>query len=153
MGKVIHWELCKKLKCDDTTKSYMHKQGSVIENETYKILWDFEIEMDHVILARRPDLVLKRENLLNSGLYRSSGPQRENQRKKKKKKDKYLDLARELRKLWNTEMTVIPIVIRTLGTVLKRVKKWTGRVKNRKSKRHNPALLRLARILRRVLET
>ena len=25
----------------------------VLENETYKILWDFEIQIDHLILARR----------------------------------------------------------------------------------------------------
>ena len=38
VGKVIHMELCKKLKVDHTTKWYMHKQESVLENETHKIL-------------------------------------------------------------------------------------------------------------------
>ena len=37
--------------------------------------------------------------------------------KESKKRDKYLDLARELRKLWNIKVTVIPIVIDALGTV------------------------------------
>ena len=32
------------------------------------------------------------------------------------KKDKYLDLARELKKLWNIKVTVIQIVIGALGT-------------------------------------
>ena len=27
-------------------------------------------------------------------------------------KDKYLDLARELKKLWNMQVTIIPIIIR-----------------------------------------
>ena len=36
----------------------MHKTKSVLENETHKILWDFEIKMDHPILARRLDLIL-----------------------------------------------------------------------------------------------
>ena len=31
---------------------------SVLDNEDYKILWDFSIQTDHVIEARRPDLVL-----------------------------------------------------------------------------------------------
>ena len=31
---------------------------SVLENEKHKILWDFEIQTDHLILARRPDLVI-----------------------------------------------------------------------------------------------
>ena len=35
------------------------------------------------------------------------------------KKDKYLDLARELKKLWNMQVTIIPIVIGTFGTVTK----------------------------------
>ena len=35
------------------------------------------------------------------------------------KKDKYLDLARELKKLWNTQVTIIPIVIGAFGTVTK----------------------------------
>ncbi len=32
-------------------------------------------------------------------------------------KDKYLDLARELKKLWNMKVTIIPIVIGAFGTV------------------------------------
>ena len=36
----------------------MHKQESVLENDALKILWDFEIKTDHLISARRPELVL-----------------------------------------------------------------------------------------------
>ena len=36
--------------------------------------------------------------------------------KETEKKDKFLDLARELKKLWNMKATVIPIVIGALGT-------------------------------------
>ena len=39
--------------------------------------------------------------------------------KESEKRDKYLDLAWELRKLWNMMMTVIRFVIGALGTVLK----------------------------------
>ena len=39
--------------------------------------------------------------------------------KESKKNDKYLDLARELKKLWNMKVTIIPIVIDALGTVTK----------------------------------
>ena len=28
---------------------------SVLDNEDYKILWDFGIQTDHIIEARRPD--------------------------------------------------------------------------------------------------
>ena len=37
--------------------------------------------------------------------------------KESKKIDKYLDLVRELRKLYNVSVTVIPIVAGALGTV------------------------------------
>ena len=39
--------------------------------------------------------------------------------KESEKNDKYLDLARELKKQWNMKVTVIPIVIGALGTVTK----------------------------------
>ena len=32
----------------------MHNPVSAQENETDKLLWDFEIQTDHVISARRP---------------------------------------------------------------------------------------------------
>ena len=41
------------------------------------------------------------------------------------KKDRYLDLARELEKLWNKKVTVISIVIGALGTVTKRLVQGT----------------------------
>ena len=56
--KVNNWELCKRLKFDHTTKWYMHKPESVLENRIHKILLDFEIQMDHSILARRLNRVL-----------------------------------------------------------------------------------------------
>ena len=39
--------------------------------------------------------------------------------KESEKKDKYFDLARELKKLWNLKVTIIPIVIGAFGTVTK----------------------------------
>ena len=39
-------------------KCYIHKPESVLANETPKILWDFEIQTDHLILAKRNYLVL-----------------------------------------------------------------------------------------------
>ena len=73
VGKVIHWEMCKKFKFDHTNKWYMHNPASVLENDTRKLLWDFDIQTDHLISARRPDLIIinkkkKKENLQNYGL-------------------------------------------------------------------------------------
>ena len=41
------------MKSDDTTKWYINKPKSVLENKIYKIIWDFKIKMDHLIQARR----------------------------------------------------------------------------------------------------
>ena len=36
----------------------MHNPESVLENETHKLLWDFENQTDHQIVARQSDLVI-----------------------------------------------------------------------------------------------
>ena len=36
----------------------MNNPEFVPENEMHKLLWDFEIQTDHLISARRPDLVI-----------------------------------------------------------------------------------------------
>ena len=63
-------------------------------SHSHKLLWDFNIQTDHLIPARRPDLIIinKKENLQNC---RFAVPA--NHRinlKEREKKDKYLDLAR-----------------------------------------------------------
>ena len=73
VSKVIHWETCKKFKFDHTNKWYMHNLTPVLENDTHKLLWDFNIQTDHLISARRPDLIIinkkkKKENLQNCRL-------------------------------------------------------------------------------------
>ena len=58
MGKMIYWEPCKKFKFDHTNKWYLHNPESVLESETQKLFWDFEIQTYHLILARRPGLII-----------------------------------------------------------------------------------------------
>ena len=41
---------------------------SVLENKTNKILWDFEIQTDHLISASRPDLVIVNFGTFTKGL-------------------------------------------------------------------------------------
>ena len=75
--------------------------------------------------------------------------------KESEKNDKYLDLARELKRLWNMKVTIVRFVIGALGTVTKGLlngledSEVGGRVETIQTK----AFLRTARILRRVLET
>ena len=50
-------KLCKRSKFDQTDKWYMYKQEFILENNTHKILWDFERQTVHIIQTRR-DLAL-----------------------------------------------------------------------------------------------
>ena len=58
VGKVIHWEMCKKFKFDHANKWYMHNPAPLLENDTHKLKWDFDIQTDHLISAWRPDLII-----------------------------------------------------------------------------------------------
>ena len=70
---------------------FMQKLESVLENETNKIFCDIEIETDHSIPAKRPDLVLmKKQNNYFAVLVDYIV----------KKVNKYLDLARVFYRTW-----------------------------------------------------
>ena len=156
VGKVIHWELCKKLNFHHATKWYTHKPESVLENDTHKILWDFEIQTDHLIPARRPDLVLINKKKRMCHIVDFAVPADHRVKLKEiEKKDKYLDLTRELKKLWNMRVKVIPIVIGALGTVPKGLERSLNEleIKGRIDTIQTTALLKSARIIRRVLES
>ena len=36
----------------------MHNPAPVLENDSHKLLWDFKIQTDHLIPARKPDLII-----------------------------------------------------------------------------------------------
>ena len=78
-----------------------------------------------------------------------------NNLKESENKYKYLDLARDLKKLWNMKVTIVPIVIGALETVTKGLLKGLEdlEVGGRVETIQTTASLRTARILRRVLET
>ena len=61
--------MCKKSEFDHTNKWYIHNPAPVQENDTHKLLWDFDIHADHLISVRRPVLIIqnkkKKENLQN----------------------------------------------------------------------------------------
>ena len=36
----------------------MHNPALLLENDTHKLLWDFDMHTDHRIFARSPDLII-----------------------------------------------------------------------------------------------
>ena len=112
VGKVFHCELCKKLKFEHTTKWYMHKPKSILENEKHEIFLDFEIQIDYPISARRPSLVLikkkgkKKKRICH--LVDFVLPEDHKVKIKESKIiDKYLDLARVQKESCNMRVMMI----------------------------------------------
>ena len=148
--------MCQKFKFDHANKWYMHNPAPVQENDTHKLLWDFDIKTDHLISARRPDLIIINKRKKTCKIVDFAVPADHRIKHKEcEKRDKYLDLARELKKLWNMKVTIIPIVIGAFGTVNKGLLKgledlevggWVETIQT-------TALLKTSRILRRVQET
>ena len=156
VGKVIHWEMCKKFIIDYTNRWYMHNPAPVLENDTHKLLLDLDIQTDHLISARRPDLIIINAKKKTCKIVDFAVPADHRIKlKESEKKDKYLDLSRELKKLWNMKLRIKLIVIGAFGTVTKGLLKgledlevggWVETIQT-------TGLLKMARILRRVLET
>ena len=134
-------------------KWYKNEPESVLENEDYKILWDFSIQTDHVIEAWRPDLVAvdKNERICKIIDFAVPGDSRIKE-KGKDKIEKYQDLGRALQEIWNVKVKIIPLVIGSLGAIpkqfgnrLKQIGITVGTAQVQKT-----ILLGTARILRKV---
>ena len=154
LGKIVHWKLARKCNFEAGDKWHEQEPESVLENEDYKILWDFSIQTDHVIEARRPDLVTvdKKERIgkvIDFAVPRDSRIEE----KDKVKIEKYQDLGRELQKIWNVKVKIIPLVVGSLGAIAKQF----GRLKQigitvGTAQVQKTVLLGTARILRKILE-
>ena len=135
----------------------MHNPAPVLENNAHKLLWDFYIHTDHLISARRPDIIIiiKKRKRTCKIIDFAVPADHIIKLKECEKKDKYLDLARELKKLWNMQVTIIPIVISAFVTVTKGLLKGLEdlEVGGRVETIQTTTLLRTTRILRRVPET
>ena len=108
----------------------MHKHEFIKECEE-KILWYFSNQ-------RISDLMLikkKKKRERNYSLLNFVVPTDLSKIKESEKRDKYLDLARKLRKPWNTRVTLIHIVTGALETVLRSLereeKKWKSEEESR----------------------
>ena len=48
--KVMHWKLCEKYGLESNERCYEHEPESVVENDGVKLLWDLNIQCDHIKL-------------------------------------------------------------------------------------------------------
>ena len=115
VGKLIHWEMCKIFKFDYTNKWYPHNRAPVLENGSNKRLWHTH---------GSPNLGQKTRPYNNQQKMRTWKivdfavlADHRMKLKECEKKDKYLDIARELKQLWSMKVIIIPIVIGAFGTI------------------------------------
>ena len=155
VGKYVHWQFWEKLGFSRARLWYEHEPESVIENENFKILWDFTIQCDHMIEARRPDIVVvdkvKKETMIIdvaiAGDTRVCDKERE-------KIEKYNLLKDEIARLWQVKkVIVIPIVVGALGTITTKFKNYIESlgIEIRIEHVQKLALLGTARIIIKVL--
>jgi len=93
----VHWSLCETYHIKHSEQWYQHTAEPVIETDSVKILWDMNIQTDHVIEHRRPDIVVvdkhnKRALLIDIAVPADARVEE----KEQEKMDRYQDLAREL---------------------------------------------------------
>ena len=119
VGRYVHWQFCEKLGFNSARLWYEHEQESVVENENFKILWDFIIQCEHMIEARRPDIVVVNEvkkeamiiDMVIPGDTRACDKEWE-------KIEKYSLLKDKTARLWQMKkIFMIPIIVGTLGTI------------------------------------
>ena len=123
---------------------------------THTNSWEFDIQNDHLISARRPDFtVINNKKKRTCKIVDFAVPADYRIKlKENEKKDKYLNQARELKKRGNMKVTILSIVTGAFGTVTKRLSKRLENLEvgGRGETIQIIALLRTPRILRRVLE-
>ena len=109
IGRRIHLEICGSNGIHVKSKWYEHQPEAVIENDFCKILWDFTVQTDHFITARKPDKIfLDKEHHEYQIIDFAIPHDTRVDGKEIEKIEKYLNLARGLKKVWNMKVTVVP---------------------------------------------
>ena len=155
VGKRIHWEICRKYKVKVKEKWYEHEPEAVVETEKCKILWDFMVQTDARIPARRPDVIVINKENKQCQIIDFAVPFDTRIRDKEAEKVlKYQDLAREVSKLWKVKAQVIPVVIGALGSMPETLDDWLKKIgiETKKNEIQKSVILGSAQILRKVLE-
>ena len=156
VAKMVHWKLCEKYGFKSNEKWYEHEPESVVENDRVKLLWDVNIQCDHIIEARRPDIVVinKQERSCLIIDIAIPGDVRVHE-KEIEKIEKYQELKREIKRLWKLRtVQIVPVVVGALGSVTKRLREFLKKLNITIQTRflQKTALLGTARILRKVLD-
>ena len=127
----------------------------VMENDRAKILWDFQIQTDKMVVANQPDIVVVDKQKKTAVVIDVAVPNDSNIRKKEHEKlEKYQGLREELERMWRVKVTVVPVVIGALGAVTPKLGEWLQQIPGTTSEIsvQKSAVLGTAKILRRTLK-
>ena len=156
VAAAVHWCMCRKYQINCNDRWYEHRAEKVAENDDVKLLWDFQVQTDHVIPARRPDILIVKKKEATAIIIDISVPGDTRIRDAEEEKVlKYQDLKREIKTLWNLKsVKVVPIIVGALGAVTPNLRKHLDEVDCNLSISNiqKTALLGSARILRMVLD-
>ena len=102
------------------------------ESTNNKLLWDFKIQTDNKIEHNKPAIVIldkieRKFLIIDVACPLDIGVKG----KDKEKIENYQYLKRELKRIWKlSRITVVPVIIGTLGTASKDIEKWLVRLKS-----------------------
>uniref|UniRef100_A0A3B3HW39 Reverse transcriptase domain-containing protein n=1 Tax=Oryzias latipes TaxID=8090 RepID=A0A3B3HW39_ORYLA len=151
---IIYRNVCAKYGLE-TPRSKWETPPKVVENERAKILWDFQIQTDRMVMANQPDIVVVDKEQRKAVVVDVAVPSDGNIRKKEHEKlEKYQGLREELEKAWKVKVTVVPVVIGALGAVTPKLEEWLQQIPGKISdiSIQKSAVLGTAKILRRTLK-
>ena len=132
--RIVHFYLCQKFGSVGEVKLYYHKLACVVENGRVKILWDLNIQTDHIIQYRKPDIVVLYKTERKCHLIDIAVPwDKTTEFKEQEKVDNYSEPRRKVKKIWNlTQFMVVPVVIGSLSSDIKKIERLTEEVRCKK---------------------
>ena len=147
---------------NNNKNNYNNNDTDNNNNNNNKILWDMTIQCDHVIEARRPDIVVVEKENNKAIIVDIASPWDHRVHEKEGEKiEKYQNLKREIGRLWGIRHlevvleVVVLVVVAALGVVSNRLDAWLEKlgVTIRTGLLQKTALLGTARILRKLLDS
>ena len=130
VARYIHLQLCGKCGLERANNWYEQKPEGVVESENFKILWDFTIQCDRRVEARRPDIVFVDKKQREVVIIDVAIPGDDRVKDKELEKvGKYQLLKDEIAKVWQMrKVIVVPVVIGALGAVSVNFKEYMRRI-------------------------
>ena len=103
VGKKMHWEICRSFGMKVSKKWYQQEPETVVENWKSKIWWDVNI------------ISLNKDKKYWQIIDFPVPYDIRVDKKEQEKMEKYQDLARKLKTIWNVNVTVTSVIVEALG--------------------------------------